>query len=99
MNFNRISKLLKTILPGIIVAGLIFGANLYYDLDLGRVIVNEITRIIGMFETTATTTLATVSGYVGIKTCNSDRSINSCWKYFSDWQFDNKRRTDYGCQC
>jgi len=75
MNFNRISKLLKTILPGIIVAGLIFGANLYYDLDLGKVIVNEITRIIGMFETTATTTLATVSGYVGIKTATPTEAL------------------------
>jgi hypothetical protein len=65
---NKIRKVLLAILPGIIVAGLIFSANLYFDLDLGRIIVQEITRIIGMFETTATTTLATLSGYVGIAT-------------------------------
>ena len=78
MNFkkhNKIRKVLLAILPGIIVAGLIFGANVYYDLDLGRVIVNEITRIIGMFETTATTTLATVSGYVGIKTATPTEAL------------------------
>jgi hypothetical protein len=75
MNFHRISKLIKAILPGIIVAGLIFGANVYYDLDLGKVIVNEITRIVGMFETTATTTLATVSGYVGIKTATPTEAL------------------------
>jgi hypothetical protein len=68
MNFHRISKLIKSILPGILVAGLIFAANTYYDLDLGKVIIQEITRIVGQLETTATTTLATLSGNVGIAT-------------------------------
>jgi PKD repeat protein len=71
----KYKKLFSAILPGIIVAGLIFGANLYYDLDLGKVIVNEITRIVGMFETTATTTLATLSGYVGIKTATPTEAL------------------------
>ncbi|MCR6624654.1 MAG: hypothetical protein NDF58_08790, partial [archaeon YNP-LCB-024-027] len=75
MNSKSLKKVFTAILPGIIVAGLIFGANLYYDLDLGRVIVNEITRIIGMFETTATTTLATISGYVGIKTATPTEAL------------------------
>jgi len=68
MNFHRISKLIKAVLPGIIVAGLIFSANVYYDLDLGKIMVEQITRIVGMFETTATTTLAILSGNVGIGT-------------------------------
>jgi hypothetical protein len=75
MNFHRISKLIKAIFPGLIVAGLIFGANLYYDLDLGKVIVEQITKIIGMFETTATTTLATISGYVGIATSTPTEAL------------------------
>jgi len=68
-------KIFLSILPGIIVAGLIFGANIYYDLDLGKVIVEQVTKIIGMFETTATTTLATVSGNVGIKTTTPSEAL------------------------
>jgi len=71
----KYKKLFSAILPGIITAGLIFGANLYYDLDLGKIIVEQITRIVGMFETTATTTLATVSGYVGIKTATPTEAL------------------------
>jgi hypothetical protein len=66
--YNKIKKVLLAILPGIIVAGLIFAANTYYDLDLGKVIVQEITRIVGQLETTATTTLAILGGNVGIGT-------------------------------
>jgi hypothetical protein len=61
-------KIFLSILPGLIVAGLIFSANIYYDLDLGKVVVQEITKIINQLETTATTTLATLSGNVGIGT-------------------------------
>jgi len=68
MNSKSLKKVFTAILPGIIVAGLIFGANLYYDLDLGKVVVQEITKIIDQLETTATTTLATLSGNVGIGT-------------------------------
>ena len=75
MNFKTIKKILIAVFPGIVVAGLIFGANLYYDLDLGKVIVEQITRIVGMFETTATTTLATLSGYVGIKTATPTEAL------------------------
>jgi parallel beta-helix repeat protein len=66
--YNKIRKVLLAILPGILVAALVFGANVYYDLDLGKVIIQEITKIIGMFETTATTTLATSGAYVGVGT-------------------------------
>jgi len=69
-----IRKLAIAILPGLIVAGLVFSANTYYDLDLGKVIIEEITKIVGQLETTATTTLATVSGYVGVGT-NSPSSL------------------------
>jgi parallel beta-helix repeat protein len=75
MNSKSLKKVFTAILPGLIVAGLIFGANVYYDLDLGKVIVQEITKIIGMFETTATTTLATVSGYVGIATSTPTEAL------------------------
>jgi hypothetical protein len=72
MNFSnhpsKIKKVFSAILPGILVAGLIFAANTYYDLDLGKVIVQEITRIVGQLETTATTTLAILGGNVGIGT-------------------------------
>jgi hypothetical protein len=72
MNFynhpSKIKKVFSAILPGILVAGLIFAANTYYDLDLGKVIVQEITRIVGQLETSATTTLATLGGNVGIGT-------------------------------
>ena len=69
------SHILIGILAGLIVAGLVWGANTYYDLDLGKVIVEEITKIIGQLETTATTTLATVSGYVGIATTTLSRTL------------------------
>jgi len=72
---SKHKKILSAILPGLVVAGLIFSANLYYDLDLGKVIVEQITRIVGMFETTATTTLATLSGYVGIKTATPTEAL------------------------
>jgi len=75
MNSKSLKKVFTAIFPGLIVAGLIFGANVYYDLDLGKVIVQEITKIIGMFETTATTTLATVSGYVGIATSTPTEAL------------------------
>jgi len=68
---NKVSitkRIVFAILPGLIVAGLIFSANTYYDLDLGKVIVEEITKIVGQLETTATTTLATISGQVGVGT-------------------------------
>jgi hypothetical protein len=72
MNFSnhpsKIKKVFSAILPGILVAGLIFAANTYYDLDLGKVIVQEITRIVGQLETSATTTLAILGGNVGIGT-------------------------------
>jgi len=64
----KYKKIFTAIFPGLIVAGLIFGANVYYDLDLGRVIVEQITRIVGMFETTATTTLASEAGSVFLAT-------------------------------
>ena len=65
---GKIKKVILAILPGLIVAGLVFSAATYYDLDLGKVIVEEITKIIGQLETTATTTLATISGQVGVGT-------------------------------
>ena len=64
----KVKKVLIAILPGIIVAGLIFGANVYYDLDIPQLVVSEFQKIFGNLEVTATTTLATVSGYVGIAT-------------------------------
>jgi len=75
MNSKSLKKVFTAILPGLIVAGLIFSTNVYYDLDLGRVIVEEITKIIGRFETTATTTLATLSGYVGIATSTPTEAL------------------------
>jgi sensor domain CHASE-containing protein len=72
---SKLKAILIAVLPGLIVAGLIFGANVYYDLDLGKVIMNEITKIIDQLETTATTTLATVSGKVGIATTTLTRTL------------------------
>ena len=68
MDFKLIKKILISILPGLTVAIFVFSANTYFDLDLGKVIIQEITRIIGQLETTATTTLATTGGNVGIGT-------------------------------
>ena len=75
MDREKVRKILIGILPGLIVAGLVVAANTYYDLDLGKVIMNEVTKILGMFETTATTTLATVSGQVGIATTTLSRTL------------------------
>jgi len=75
MEREKIRRILIGILPGLIVAGLVVAANTYYDLDLGKVIINEVTKIFGMFETTATTTLATVSGQVGIATTTLSRTL------------------------
>jgi len=69
------NHILIGILAGLIVASLIWGADTYYDLDLGKVIIEEITKIIGQFETTATTTLATLSGYVGVATTSPSYTL------------------------
>ncbi len=39
------ANLFLAILPGLVVAGLIFGANIYYNLDTQQIIMEEITKI------------------------------------------------------
>jgi hypothetical protein len=75
MNEEELRKILMGILAGLTVASLIWGANTCCDLDLGKVIMQEITKISGQFETTATTTLATLSGQVGIATTTLSRTL------------------------
>ncbi len=65
---NLLKKVVLAILPGLAVFGLVFAANTYYDIDLRKIIIEESQKIIGQLETTATTTLATISGFVGIGT-------------------------------
>ena len=65
----RIRNILLAVLPSLLVAGLVFAlATTYYDVDLGKLIIEEVTKIVGQLETTATTTLATLTGNVGIGT-------------------------------
>jgi hypothetical protein len=73
---SGLRNVILAILPGIIVAGLIFAANTYYDLDLGKVVIEEITKIVGQLETTATTTLATISGFVGVGTASPEALLH-----------------------
>ena len=42
---TRITNLFLAIIPGLVVAGLIFGANIYYNLDTQQIIMEEITKI------------------------------------------------------
>ena len=64
-NHNKINRILLAVLPGFIVAGLIFSANIYHDLDLGKIIVNEVQRVTQRLEVVAD---LIVSGNVGIGT-------------------------------
>ena len=43
-----LKKILLAILPGLIVAGLVFAANIYYNLDLGRIITENAQEFKGM---------------------------------------------------
>ena len=66
---NKIRNILLAVLPSLLVAGLVFAvATTYYDVDLGKVMIEEVTKIVGQLESTATTTLATLGGNVGIGT-------------------------------
>ena len=43
-----LKRILLAILPGLIVAGLVFAANIYYNLDLGRIITENAQEFKGM---------------------------------------------------
>ena len=43
---DKIKNILLAFLPALIVFGLVFSANTYYDLDLGKVVVDQVTRIV-----------------------------------------------------
>ncbi|MBC7073792.1 hypothetical protein H5T58_00120 [Candidatus Parcubacteria bacterium] len=64
----QLKSIFLAILPGLLVALFVFSANIYYDLDLGKVMLTGIQKIIGQLQTTATTTLAVLEGGVGIAT-------------------------------
>jgi hypothetical protein len=68
LNQKKIRKILLAIIPGMIVSCFVYASNIYYDLDLQKIVSEESQRISNEFDVTSTTTLATVSGYVGIGT-------------------------------
>jgi len=65
---NKLRNILLAVIPALVVFGLVFAANTYYDLDLQKVVIEEVTKIVGQLETTSTTTLATSEGNVGVGT-------------------------------
>jgi hypothetical protein len=69
LNFKiKIKSLMVAVFSGLLVFAFVLGANTYYDLDLGKVVIQEFSRVVGQFETTSTTTLAVSDGNVGIGT-------------------------------
>jgi hypothetical protein len=73
---TTIRKILLAIIPGLIVSCFVYASNIYYDLDLGKIVSEEAQRISNEFDVTSTTTLATVSGYVGIGTSNPQYTLD-----------------------
>jgi len=72
---NVLKKVLLAILPGLIVAGLVFSANIYYDLDTNKIIVQEVQKITESLEVakdfvvdTSTLVVDSVNHHVGIGT-------------------------------
>ena len=53
---NKIRNILLAILPALIVAGLVWSANTYYDLDLQQVVVEHTQKIKGHILPATTTT-------------------------------------------
>jgi len=68
-------NILLAIIPGILVAGLVLGANVYYDFDLGRktVVIEDSTKIVG---TSTVSGAMTVSGNLGIGTTTPDTDLH-----------------------
>ncbi|MEM5868127.1 MAG: hypothetical protein QXG39_09455, partial [Candidatus Aenigmatarchaeota archaeon] len=65
---TKIRAIFLAILPGILIGLFVLSANIYYDIDLQKWITEGVQKILGQLQTTATTTLATLEGRVGIGT-------------------------------
>jgi uncharacterized protein (TIGR02145 family) len=64
---NRSTKLIFPILSGLLVAGTVIAAEMYYDLDIAEIVVNESQRFVGALSITGDTTLT------GDFTANTDQ--------------------------